>query len=162
VVEIGAGRPDLKVGPGVEGLRSGIGDVAGMGGKKRADFFSRLVDLVYGLREGHLSSGSLASRFPLVVDGDTGARDPVKATMAYEFHEDVLSLGIGVLHAGAKTKALIAAGYRNIGDLAAVGSSTLIALPGMGQSTVRKIKKSAAKSAGRGGPSRQHRLGPIL
>jgi hypothetical protein len=125
-----------------EGLRSGIGDVAGMGGKKRADFFSRLVDLVYGLREGQLSSGSLASRFPLGVDGDNGARDTVKATMAYEFHEDVLSLGIGVLHAGAKTKALIAAGYRNVGDLAAVGSSTLIALPGMGRSTVRKIEKS--------------------
>ena len=125
-----------------EGLRSGIGDVAGMDGKKRADFFSRLVDLVYGLRAGQLCSRSLASRFPLVVDGNNGARDTVKAKMAYEFHEEVLSLGIEVLHAGAKTKALIAAGYRNVGDLAAVGSSTLIALPGMGRSTVRKIEKA--------------------
>ncbi|NBB81385.1 MAG: hypothetical protein GVY36_18415, partial [Verrucomicrobia bacterium] len=87
-----------------EGLRSGIGDVAGMGGKKRADFFKRLVALVYDIREGQLSAESLASRFPPVFDGDSEDRDTVNASNPYKFHEDVLSLGIGILHVGAKTK----------------------------------------------------------
>lgn len=125
-----------------EGLRSGIGDVPGMGGKKRADFFRRLVELVHGLREGQLSAERLASRFPIDVNGDAEARNAVKGTGAYEFHEDVLSSRIRILHAGAKTKALETAGYRSVGDLAAAGSGKLLALQGMGRSTVRKIEKA--------------------
>lgn len=125
-----------------EGLRSGIADVPGMGGKKRADFFRKLVQLVNGLREGQLSSELLALRFPIGVSGSAEARNAVKERATYEFHEQTSNFGIGILHAGTKTKTLKTAGYGSVGELAAAGSDTLLALPGMGRSTLRKIEKA--------------------
>ena len=125
-----------------EGLRAGIGDVPGMGGKKRTEFFSRLVELVSSLREGQISSDGLALKFPINVDTAVIDQKTKQGRPGYAFHENVSNLGIGILHAGTKTKALEAAGYRTVGNLAEAGPSTLLALPGMGRSTVRKIEKA--------------------
>lgn len=125
-----------------EGLRSGIADVPGMGGEMRADFFGKLVELVQGLREGRLSPELLTLRLPIGLDGSFGSRSTEKERPTFEFHDQVSNFGIGILHLGAKTKTLANAGYRSVGDIAAAGSDTLIALPNMGRSTVRKIEQA--------------------
>lgn len=125
-----------------EGLRSGITEVSGISETERADFFRRLVELVQGLREGQLSTELLALRFPICVNGGSEGGNSAKQKATCEIHEQILNLGIGILHAGTKTKTLRNAGYHSVGDVLAVGSETLLALPGMGRSTVSKIEKS--------------------
>jgi hypothetical protein len=81
-------------------------------------------------------------KFPINVDTAEIDQKAKQGGPGYVFHKDVSNLGVGTLHAGTKTKALEAAGYRTVGDLAAAGQSAWLALPGMGRSTVRKIEKA--------------------
>ncbi len=60
----------------------------------------------------------------------------------YDFHKDVLRHGIGILHAGPKTKSLEAAGYQTIGDVVSAGTETLSSLSGIGTTTLRKIRRA--------------------
>jgi len=121
------------------GLRSGVGDVPGMGAKKQDDFIRRLLYVVRSLRNGELTPEELGKKFPIFSDAGADNGEDRSAASKYEFKEDVLSLGIGILHLGAKTKLLEAAGYRTVGDISSARPAELIRLPSMGRATRAKI-----------------------
>ena len=125
-----------------EGLRSGIGDVPGLSGVERAEFFQMLVELVRSLRAREISLDGLALKFPINVDTPPINQKTKQGEAGYGFHKAVGNLRVGTLHVGTKTKALETGGYRTIEDLARAEPDTLLALPGMGRNTVRKIEKA--------------------
>lgn len=121
-----------------EGLRVGIGDIPWFGAKKKEEFFKYLILFVKDLRKGKTSPQELAEKFP-VSDEKPGFQ---QNSARYDLHESVLRLGIGVLHAGPKTKLLEGAGYKTVGDVARAGSGSLLSLSGIGKSVLARIEHS--------------------
>tara|TARA_R110002049_G_scaffold22641_2_gene80896 strand:+ start:5609 stop:7762 length:2154 start_codon:yes stop_codon:yes gene_type:complete len=124
-----AGFDDL--GKLVDSLYLGIPAVRGIGGAKLQDFFRELIDVesrIDGQGNVALLTSSENDK-PLTSDT---LQEPIT------FSPGVRRLSSGILHLGAKTRSLAAAGYATIGQI--MNEWPLIAGRGLGASTLMQIR----------------------
>lgn len=121
-------------------LREGLTEVPGMGEKKWAELFETLIKLVRDLRDGRISSDSLAAQYP--VSNTAQAPEP-SGYPTFDLRQSAMNLHIGVLHLGTKTSTLEAQGIRTVGD-AANALPSLLSVSGIGRTTVSALEARLA------------------
>ena len=118
-----------------EGLKVGIQEVPDFSEKTLGEFFKCLMQLIRALRENKVTPQGLAKKYPILAD---------PSSTKYRLHENILRLGIGILHAGPKTELLRSVGYKTIGDITSAGAEQILSLTNIGKTTYKMIERSLA------------------
>lgn len=120
-----------QLGPLLDAMRTGLPVPVGVGRKKLREYLDML-----GLLADRISSeGRIAGYEPETGSGDCRASDLPHFSYA-DLPAQVASLSIEVLHIGIKSRLLIEAGVRTIGDLVAADRRQLISIPSVGRRSI--------------------------
>lgn len=124
-----------------EALRRGLPEISGMGPIKYDEFHSGLIRIIKRLRSGKITLEQLEREFEIdeAVDAHPVLNSVLSDYDPYGLAEPVKALGLGILHAGPKSRTLEAAGLFTVGDVASLMPDGLLGISGMGRSTIERL-----------------------
>lgn len=116
----------------IDGMRSGLGEVRGLGKTKLRDLFDRLIRLANDAADG---------KWPDLLEQPAPANSPAAMARLYPIAcSEIRNLPIAVLQLGTKGSHLAGAGLETIGDLADADPEALKNLKAIGSRTLELIR----------------------
>lgn len=123
----------------VEGLRSGIPDIPGIGVKKLEEFFEIMVSIASRLKKGEDVISEYVELYPITVRMEHESINFEKDFKPYDLPASVKQLSIGSLHLGRRARILQDFGIKTVADLVDAMPEKLMKIKNIGHDYMVRI-----------------------